>query len=159
MSRLGNEPKISSSEGHTVTPPCHPVFRLVSDYTIVMYQSYNFLISQWLYYCDVPILYFSVFTLCDAPKCTSSQWDVWDSCLIPEPVLRRTPPMQLEEFHTVISAQACVRSLGCKPSYTIVWLNTGLTEPRTARVRWPLTPLASGKTTLQQDQIHKDNWL
>lgn len=77
---------------------------------------------------------------------------------VPDPVLRWTPPRQLEEFHTVISAQACVRSAACRPSYTIVWLNTGLTEPRTTRVCWPLTPLSSGKITLQHT-IHTSMYL
>lgn len=75
---------------------------------------------------------------------------------VPEPVLRCTPPRQLEVFHTVISTQACMRSTDCRPSYTIVWLNTGLTEPLTTRVCWPLTPLSSGKITLQTHHTHSN---
>lgn len=86
----------------------------------------------------------------------------WRTCIticvcvptVPEPVLRCTPPRQLDEFHTLISAQACMRSTDCRPSYTIVWLKTGLTEPRTTRVCWPLTPLSSGKITLQTHNTH-----
>lgn len=68
----------------------------------------------------------------------------------PVPRLRRRPPSScLEKFswcQRVNSAQASLRSLAWKPSYTMVWLNSGVRLRFTTRVFWRLALLSSGRT-------------
>lgn len=68
----------------------------------------------------------------------------------PVPRLRRTPPSCLLEkaswCQRVNSAHASARSLGWKPSYTMVWLKRGLRLRFTTRVFCRLALLSSGST-------------
>lgn len=69
---------------------------------------------------------------------------------VPMPSLR-PPRMWLasrSRSQTVSSTQASFKSSALKPSYTIVWLNMGLTVLFSTRVFWRLFLLVSGSTKL-----------